>query len=56
MGAGQSRGAGEIVHVERLEVPRVGEVLGAEQMPVSGYEGHEHPHYLGLVRCPENGC
>ena len=56
MSARQPRRAGEVVDVERLEVPRVGQVLGAEQMPVGGYEGHERPHYPGPARCLESGC
>src|SRR5205823_6121749 len=40
MGAGEPGGASEVVHVERLEIARVRQVLGAEQMAGGRDEGH----------------
>ena len=35
--------AGQVVHVERLEVPRVGQVLGAQKVASRRNEGHRVP-------------
>src|SRR5262249_55877317 len=40
VGAGEAGRAGQVVHLERLEVARVGEVLGAQEVRGGGYEGH----------------
>jgi hypothetical protein len=41
VGAREAGRAGEVVHVERLEVARVREVLGAQQMAGRRDEGHD---------------
>src|SRR5580700_6088331 len=41
VGARESGRPGEVVDVERLEVARVGEVLGTQQVPAGGDKGHE---------------
>ena len=40
VGAREARAAGEVVDVERLEVARVGEVLGAKQVAYGRREDH----------------
>ena len=40
VGAREAGGAGHVVDVERLGVARVGEVLGAQQMPCRRGKGH----------------
>ena len=40
VGAREAGGAGQVVDVERLEVARVGEVLGAQQVAGGRDEGH----------------
>jgi hypothetical protein len=40
VGAREARGAGQVIHVERLEVPGVGQVLGAQEVAGGGDEGH----------------
>ena len=43
VGARQARGSGQVVHVQRLEVAGVGQVLGAQQVAGGREEGHERP-------------
>ena len=40
MGAREAGGAGHVVDFERLGVTRVGQVLGAQQVPCGRDEGH----------------
>jgi cyclophilin family peptidyl-prolyl cis-trans isomerase len=49
VGARELGSAGEVLHAERLEIARVCEILGPQEVPVGGYEGHQGQYAAAIL-------